>query len=681
MPKKRESNPGALALAEPEEDAPELIEALRAAQDLPPGELETRMLWRPAQTIEIRQAARAEGAEPDEWIQYEFPVSSELPVERWFGSEILGHKAGECRFDRLKDGGSIREGHWGDQIGVCEDAWLEGRRLWVRIRFSKNERAQELERDVKDRIRRNVSIGYVPVEMVLIKEDKAGGKFYRVTDWEVYHVAIVPDSADPTVGIGRSEEAARTYLCRVRGGIPAKEEAMLPEKSREIAPALREPGDGPGGAVAVVTREAPPQKSRSEEITEIRAAAKENGIPDALLLDVLGRELKPEQARNVFWGHRTAQAGAVAAQPGAEKLLSARDAAAYSVPRALRMAANLIRRDGVEWEVSRGLERMRPVEQESHGGIFIPYRIRDLVAGRDELEAQQVRALDAGTKGHGAELLATGVELIDLLRNATVLGPAGATFLSGLTAPIPFAKKTAAVTFSWLGEGKTITPGDIKFIPLELGPKRLGGAIDVSRELLLQANIDVGNMVTTDLNEGPSIALDYGALFGAGGAEPLGLWNLPASSGIQSVAMGGVPTWPKLTSMPGKTAKANGLKGRLGHVTTPELASLLQATPRVSGAAAGFIWEGPLDNGLMNGYPARQSPQMRSNLGGSSDEHAMAFGPWQHVIVGLWGGSEVLVDPYTQSLNNQIRYVLNMVGNSICRYPEAFVKGTGAKLA
>lgn len=653
-----------------------------AAGDPLPGEGEVRMpmQWRSLDLAELRQVAPADGAD-EEWVYFEFPVTSEQPVKRWFGVEILGHDPGECRLERLKDGAAWRDDHWGPQVGVSEDGWIEKRRTWTRGRFSRNQGGQDLQRDVADGIRRNVSAGYIPHEMVLVKEDKNGQRTYRVTDWEIFHIAFTPDPADATVGIGRSQDGEETYPVRISGGEPAKEGREMPDKpvttsGGGAAPAAAAPE---GGGAAARTLE-PPKKTRAEEIVEIRAACKENGVPDAVLVDILGRELTPPQAAEVIFGWRSAQSK-VAAQPAAERLLSPKDAARYSLRRAMAMAANLIRRDGIEAEVSKYFERHRPAEQPYNGGIFVPYRVQDLVESRDQAEERQIRALEAGTKGQGAELVGRGVEFIDLLRNATVLGPLGGTFLSGLSAPIPFAKKTGAVAFSWLGEGKAITPSDIKFVPLELGPKRIGGAQDVGRELLVQSSLDVENLVTTDINDGAAITLDYGGLFGTGGAEPLGLWNLPTSSGIQSVAMGGVPTWVKLTSIPGKTARKNGLAGRLGWATTPELATVLQATPKISGAAQGFLWDGPIDNGLVAGYKAAQSPQMRSDLGGASDEHALLFGPWQHVIVGLWGGAEITVDPYTQALNNMVRIVLNMLGNVLCRYPEAFVKGTGAKLA
>src|SRR4030042_687349 len=136
----------------------------------------------------------------------EISVTSEYEYATWFGVEILDHKRNSVRLERFKDGAAVRDEHWGDQIGVVEDAWIDTkeRKLRCRIRFSKNnDRAETIFRDIVDGIRRNVSVRYIVHEIVLEKETDEN-RIYRVTDWEPIHIAIEPDPADPTVGVGRS---------------------------------------------------------------------------------------------------------------------------------------------------------------------------------------------------------------------------------------------------------------------------------------------------------------------------------------------------------------------------------------------------------------------------------------------------------------------------------------------
>ncbi|WP_250589675.1 hypothetical protein [Neisseria subflava] len=56
----------------------------------------------------------------------EVAFSSEEPVQRWFGKEILSHEPGACDLSRLNGGAAVLFNHdWDDQIGVVERAWVD----------------------------------------------------------------------------------------------------------------------------------------------------------------------------------------------------------------------------------------------------------------------------------------------------------------------------------------------------------------------------------------------------------------------------------------------------------------------------------------------------------------------------------------------------------------------------
>ena len=94
---------------------------------------------------------------------FEFPFSSEYPVARYFGNEILSHEEKAADLARLNDAAPLLFNHNPDRvIGVVERAYIDGekRRGYVRVRFSRNPFAQEVLGDVKDGVLRNVSFGY-----------------------------------------------------------------------------------------------------------------------------------------------------------------------------------------------------------------------------------------------------------------------------------------------------------------------------------------------------------------------------------------------------------------------------------------------------------------------------------------------------------------------------------------
>lgn len=134
--------------------------------------------------------------------------ASETPYERFWGVEILDCTPRSIRMDRLNGGANLLCDHDPkDVIGVVESVQIGPDRI-VRavVRFGKSARAEEVWQDVRDGIRRNVSVGYLIHTAQLIETDE-GRETYRVTDWEPYEVSLVSIPADASVGVGRSSEA------------------------------------------------------------------------------------------------------------------------------------------------------------------------------------------------------------------------------------------------------------------------------------------------------------------------------------------------------------------------------------------------------------------------------------------------------------------------------------------
>lgn len=138
--------------------------------------------------------------------------SSEQPVLRqsWFADpwvEILGHATGEMNLERLNNGATLHYNHRrsrADRIGVVESATGDGRGEAL-VRFSKNDRVNDIWDDVKDNILRNVSVGYSIDERKLVKDGESGAPAeYRVTRWTPMEISFVDIPADSTVGLGRN---------------------------------------------------------------------------------------------------------------------------------------------------------------------------------------------------------------------------------------------------------------------------------------------------------------------------------------------------------------------------------------------------------------------------------------------------------------------------------------------
>ena len=130
-------------------------------------------------TAEVTRMDDSEAENPT----IELSFSSETPVERWFGSEILDHSAKSVKLERLNNKAPFLLDHDpASQIGVVERAEVsadkKGRAV---VKLSRSAKAQEIWQDIKDGIRTLISVGYRINEMKLEKETKTGD-VYRVTD-------------------------------------------------------------------------------------------------------------------------------------------------------------------------------------------------------------------------------------------------------------------------------------------------------------------------------------------------------------------------------------------------------------------------------------------------------------------------------------------------------------------
>ncbi len=167
----------------------------------------------------------------------ELAFSSEEPYDRWWGREILAHDKKSVRLGRLKSGGPLLCDHDSrDHVGVIEsvriDADLVGRAV---VRFGKSARAEEVWQDVKDGIRRNVSVGYVIHKAQLVETGDDTDETYRVTDWEPYEVSLVSVPADSTVGVGRAMEDNPVIQTAAPIAAPLAQEKTMQEATAPAA--------------------------------------------------------------------------------------------------------------------------------------------------------------------------------------------------------------------------------------------------------------------------------------------------------------------------------------------------------------------------------------------------------------------------------------------------------------
>jgi HK97 family phage major capsid protein len=162
-------------------------------------------------SLQVRSMNIERGVVDEEKRTLDLSFSSEFPVERWFGVEILDHSEGSVDLSRMNGSAALLLNHDPDrQIGVIEKAWLKDRKMYATVRFSSGALGEEIFRDVKDGIRNLVSIGYRLTDRKKVTIEEIDGKeTYRFQEWQPYEGSIVSVPADPTVGVGRNQETEK----------------------------------------------------------------------------------------------------------------------------------------------------------------------------------------------------------------------------------------------------------------------------------------------------------------------------------------------------------------------------------------------------------------------------------------------------------------------------------------
>ena len=560
---------------------------------------------------------------------YEFPFSSEFPVARYFGNEILSHEANAADLSRLNDGAPLLFNHNPDRvIGVVEGARIDskGRRGYARVRFSRNPFAQEILSDVKDGVLRNVSFGYSIDKM----EERGSGDFVA-TAWAPYEVSIVSVPADKTVGIGRA--------------LTPTEPAASAAPSPDPLPSMETNATD----LAVVRAEA--VEAERSRIAEISA------LCDKHKMGELGRQLVEsgrsiDEARAAVLDKMNIPQETVN-MSAADLGMTVKEARSFSFLRAINYLSNPTDRSAREaaaFEIEASDAAAAKLGRQSRG-ITIP---------QDVLR----RDLNVGTATAGGNLVETMLDagsFIDLLRNASALDQAGATVLTGLTGNVAIPRQSGAATAYWVAESGAPTESQQTVDQVSLTPKTVAAYTDYSRRLMIQSSIDVENMVRGDLARVLALKIDLAGLYGTGSnSEPLGL-KLTTGIGTENFAAA-APTFEEVVALESDVATANALLGSPVYLMNAAMRGGLKTTKKDAGSGM-FIMEGT----EVNGYRGVLSNQVASG--------DLWFGNFADLIIGYFSGLDIMVDPYSNSTSGTVRVVAMQDVDIAVRHPESFSRG------
>ena len=543
-------------------------------------------------------------------------VSSEEPVERDFGMEIISHSEEDIDTSFIGSGRSplLLDHDMTKQIGVVERYEINSSEKSAKavVRFGRGELAEEIFQDVKDGIRQNISVGYKINGMERMREMEDDKPMYRVqtTPLEV-SVVSVPADQSMQVGVGRSKDKQTTI----------KVKTMTEEVKNEInLDEVREQSVAEAKAEFV---------RNSKEIMDLAVRHNRRDLADKAIQD--GNSV--EEFRGILLENIATDKPLETAEIG----MSKKQVRQFSIMKAINALANPTDRKAqrdAEFEFECSEEASKHYGRTAQG-IMLPPEVMANWNTRD-LNASD----DAGLIGQDFR----PESFIDVLRNASAVMPL-ATNLNGLSGDVKIPKKTSAASAAFISsEGGASGESEMVIGSVTMTPKTLGVHTDITRQLMLQSSLDVENLVRDDLAKSMAIAIDDGALEGSGSSgNPTGITN---TSGINTVSLSSAaaPTFAEMVSIETAVAVDNALVGDLAYIINPTNFGTLKTTAKDSGSGL-FVAE----NNQVNGYPVVVSNQLTANN--------YVFGNFNDLLIGFFGGLDIVVDPFTNSTSGTVRVV------------------------
>ena len=556
--------------------------------------------------------------------------SSEEPVQRNFGLEVLNHDSENVRLGRLNNRAPLLINHQQEPvIGVVERANIDSDKVGRAIvRFGKSATATEIFEDVKDGIRSQVSVGYRIHEME--KDNSSEESLYRAVDWEPYEVSIVSIGADQTVGVGRSEELPINSIDERK----SKMETEIVNEPKVDEAKLRE---------AV-------QKAELQRIQEIESYGAEHNQTELAREYIVDGRTVPEFQSAILEKIKNYKPEKVH-----EIGLTEQETRSFSWMKLIRALANpsdrrMQEEASFEFEASRAQAEKSGIDPQ---GAFVP---SDVIF-HQKLDAK--RDLTVGTNTAGGFTVQTDVlatSFIDVLRANMVFSKVGVTELNGLNGKVSIPGSDAGSTAYWVAENGAVSESDQTFIARSLDGKTCGAMTDVARNLMLQSSIDVEAFVRNDIAKSLALEIENKGLIGNGtGNAPIGVYN---TTGVGGTTINGAnnPDWGDIVDIWNGVASNNALRGNLNWVGAGTIsANMMKAFRNGTGSDRPILDDiaGPDGNASLMTHPYYIS---ENNV--ESGKSLLTFGDWSALVMGSWGnGLDLVVDPYTNSNTGATRVV------------------------
>ncbi len=566
-------------------------------------------------------------------------VSTEEPVERSFGLEVIDHTKASMSLDFLNSGRAplLLDHDMEKQIGVVERVELDedARRLRAEVRFGKSALASEVFDDVTDGIRQNISVGY-RIDGRINRDDDPED-YYRVatTPMEISIVSVPADQSN-LVGVGRSVPAQTKTQ-------PSMEDVTMTDEVKNDI-----------NLDAVKAEAVKAARKNDAEILTI--AAKHN------MRDLGNEAIAKGMNVDTFRGSLLEAIGDKPLDVAPATVdLPVKEKRNYSLGRMVQaQISGDWRKAGFEREMNDEIAARVGRDAE---GIYVP----------DFAWQQRGPLSTAATGGSGAEVVFDdfvptahrGDMFIEALRAQQVLSGLGATYMTGLTGRIKMPKMATGANAAFVEELADVADGAGTDGGVTLQPRTMGAYVDLSRLLMMESVPAIEQVIQNDLLRSAADRTEFYAIQGSGSSgQPTGILNTSGVNDLDISANTDVAalTWADITALVKLVEEDNGVvnSNALGFLTHPSVKAKMAQTVRVASSDSVMLLNDPWNN--LYGYPAAFSSNVPTTLDpgdGGSDAAAMIFGDFSQLIIAQFGAPSILVDPYTGSRAGTVRMVLH----------------------
>jgi HK97 family phage major capsid protein len=554
-------------------------------------------------------------------------VSSQQPVSRSFGLEVLDHKREsiDTEFMDSKTAPLLLDHDMSKQIGIVEEFMIDEKaaRSVAIVRFGKSQLASEIFDDVRDGIRKNISVGYQINKMERMT-DEVNGDHYRATNWSPKEISLVSLPADTSmqVGVGRSENKQELNFKEIK----MSEENKIDLNAQRSSDTAAELAKG---------------RSDMKEINALGAHHNQRALADKAIQDGKNLEQFRGELLNTIANDKPLEVAPATVG------LNQKEKGEYSLIRAINAATTGDwSKAGYERELSEDIAQRSGKEAR---GFYMP---SDLNWGQRD---QTVSPTSAGGFLVGTDHLAD--QFISALYAKLTVGELGARVMTGLKGNVAIPKLSAQTTnTAFVAEGGAPTEGAATFSNVTLEPRTLASYVDCSRKLMLQSDPSVEAVLRNDIVTQFARKIDSVAINGGGTNEPSGIIpGVPAGNVVAMGTNGLAPTYAKIVELIKAVDVSNAMGGNPSFLTNPKVIAALRTIAKQSGGAEGnFIMEAASD---ILGYNIASTTLVPSNLakGTGSNLSAAIFGDFTNVMLGFWSGVDVVVDTSSLSTSGGTR--------------------------